>query len=331
MAINIRQTHIQLIWNGTDVTRDLSGRVQELRFSDRFKRGQAQRDEVAIRLDNGDYRFVNTWWPETGSVLQPAIVWDDGAGAQTWALGTFAIDQHTLRRAPHSLTVQALSQTAQRHALDAVQTRSWEQITLAALAQQIATESGLRAQISAADIPLQNLQQRQESAHALLGRLAKTHNRVFAIKGEHLLLTGQAAPTVHPVSWVDDIIAGDLKTKDRVLYTACTIQYYDAERDQLLNHTERASGVSSDRVLNLYTPATDLAEAQRLAQAALADANQTGQGQGSLVMRGQPIAAGEQIDLQRAGRMGGIFTVREAIHTLQPGWTTHLTLERTDG
>ncbi|MEM6406741.1 MAG: hypothetical protein AAF669_09175 [Pseudomonadota bacterium] len=331
MALNVRLTSVQLIWDGKDVTRDLSRYVKELRFTDRFASGKAQRDDIAIRLSNVDERFTGAWWPATGSQLQPAITWQDDAGSHTWRLGTFTIDQQVLRRMPNSLTVQALSQSLQRKALEQVQTRSWEQITLAALAQQVASESGLTTQISDADINLTNLQQRQESAHALLGRLAQAHHLVFAIKGTVLVLAAKPVVKTHVIDWRTDVISGDIKKRDRALYAACTIQYYDAQQDVLLDHTESVTGVAGDRTLNLYTPATDLANARELAQAALAEANQAGAGQAQVVIRGAPIAAGEQINLQHAGRLSGTFVVREAIHTLNPAWTTHLGMERQDG
>lgn len=338
MAQITRQPGVSLTWAERNVTQDLAPYLEELTFTDSLKSGEGQHDEISLVLDNHDGRFLDTWWPSSGDLLQPAITWKDSAGAHSWGLGTFAVDGIKIRRAPATLAVKALSQAIQRTALEQKENRVWEKVSLSEVVAEVGNRAGLRTQFDAADALLEPLYQRHESANQLLARLAKRFNAQYAIKGGVLLFqdagenVGKHTGKVIALSWLNDIVGGDFNVKSRTAYAKVTLEYYDAAKDQLLTHTETDPAVAGGRTLKLYDQAANLAEAQKLARAALKQKNKGKGGTGNLAIPGQPIWAGSQIKLGDAAKLDGLWQVRQAIHSVKPnnGWTTRLALESPD-
>lgn len=340
MAQIIRQPGVALTWAGRDVSADLAPFLEELSFTDSLQSGEGQRDEISLKLDNSDGRFLNAWWPEDGDILKPAIVWRDEAGDHRWSLGEFALDSAKIRRAPAIMTVKGLSQPLNRAELEKLDNRSWDEISLSALVADIAERSDLTPQFSATDALLAPLHQRNESAHQLLSRLAKQYNASYAIKGRVLLFADLDTLDAggFTVDWHQDMEGGDFDLTARSVYTSATVQYYDAQQNKLITYTATdpavdaadGPGTGGDRVLKLYDQATDIDQAKQLAEAGLAQANKTKGGSANLTLFGGPMAAGATMNLINAGRLSGVWHVVQATHTVRPGqgWTTRINVER---
>lgn len=314
----LRQPGVSLTWAGKDVSAELAAYVEELTYTDSLQGGEGQTDEVSIKLDNSSRRFLAAWWPTEGAILEPAITWTENGQTHRWALGAFTIDTREIRFAPAVLSVRAMSQAAGGTALHKRQSRGWESVSLGDVVRQVAGETGLTAQFEAEDVRLSRLDQRNESAHQLLTRLAKTYGAVYAVKGRTLLFSDSLAhgaehqidlaPTAGDVTAADFSLGAARKTKGtlepgtggtdakscgRTGYQAVEISYYDALKKESVTYTERVSGSDGGPVLRLREQARDLADARRRVRAQLGHAG------GTCTLSGEAAASAPQGDATR--------------------------------
>lgn len=319
---------VVLNWAGQDVSAELAPFVKSISFIDSIETGS--RDEVSITLNNRDGRFINEWFPAQGDILKPGIAFTQSGKTNQWNWGQFAIDKMKVRFAPNELKLSALAQELKRDGFEKIQHRSFDNTSLQQVVDVLASESGLTPVFTGENISLTRLQLRNESPQQALIRLAKQYQRHFAVKNGNLLFLQQ--PNIGSIE-IDlnnhqHVKAVDLDLSPRTGYEKATIEYYDAQKNELITHTETAAGVASGKTLTLHQPATDLADAKAQAKAALEEQNKDAGGTSSITLKGVHIEAGMQLTLIGAGQLPGKWLVEKVTTTIdsQRGWDSKLQL-----
>jgi uncharacterized protein len=357
---------VSLRWAGRDVTAQVGPLVEEVAFTDALQAGEGTADELQVTLSNADGRWYETWWPTEGDTLEATIQWEEDGRAKSFPLGTFYIDSRGWRFAAHTVQIRASSLPPGEGETPAGERRdrAWEKTRLRTVVQQLAGEAGLTLIWEGRDLALDRIDQRAETGHQLLARLAKTYSAALAYKGQSLLWTDQLQhAVVHPIDiGAGSILDGDItlaaarKTKGTgqdkgcgpTGYAAVEIRYYDALKKETVVYVARASGATGP-TLRLREQARDLDDARRRAEAQLgkggracdggggdakatAGANADAGGRGNLTLVGRPIAAGDIARLSGAGKLSGDWRVIRAVHTVsgRAGWTTRLQIESSD-
>ena len=172
------QPDYRLSVNGQDITPKLGGRLIELRLSE--SRGE-EADQLSLTLDDADGRMAI---PPKGATIDVQLGW----AGQLVDKGSFVVDETEHSGAPDRISIRARSANMGQ-SLRQRTSRSWHNTTLGAIVQALALDNDLPARIAPtlAQLPVQHLDQTNESDLHLLTRLARQHDAVATIKKGQLI------------------------------------------------------------------------------------------------------------------------------------------------
>ena len=165
--------------DGVDITASLDARLISLTHTD--NRGM-EADQLDLTLDDADGRLA---LPPRGAVLSLALGWEgDGIVDK----GTFTVDEVEHSGAPDQVTIRARSADL-RAGLSTQRTRSFHQVNVASIVNDIAAAHGLTAAIAAtlASELIDHLDQTNESDANLLTRLSGMFDAIATIKAGRLV------------------------------------------------------------------------------------------------------------------------------------------------
>lgn len=181
-----------------DISETISDRLISLTLTD--NRG-FEADMLDLQLSDHDGKLAI---PPRNAILVVAIGWK---GAQLVDKGRYSVDEIQYSGAPDTLTLRARAADL-KGSLSEQKERSFHNIKLGALIEQIATENqiGFECDERLVDVPIDHLDQTNESDANLLTRLAeeldclatvKNGNLLFMRMGQGRTLSGKMIPPVH--------------------------------------------------------------------------------------------------------------------------------------
>jgi phage protein D len=281
------QPDFQIIANKQDITARLQDRLLSLHITDEVG---FRSDTVEIQLDDRDAKIE---WPKHSAELDVSLGY---RATGLTAMGRYVVDEIAHTSPPNTLIIRGQAIDRQR-SLHSKKTRSWSNISLADLVATIAAEHNLTVKVAnhLADIPINHLDQIDESDSHLLTRLANDYGAVakpvsgylvFVGKGEAKTATGQILPiTTIPKT---SIIHHRFTQAQRNQYQAVQAYWYDSTTAQTIA-VEVGEG---QPIYTLRHPYPNADEAQRAATSKL-DALQRGAAQLSLTVLGNPVLRAE--------------------------------------
>lgn len=322
-----------LDWAGRNVTGDMARYVKSLSFTDVLEDGEAGRDTMSLVLDNRDRIFMKAWKPTEGDVLKPGIGWTVNGKTRVWQWGRFVIDGVKFRLAPDEVIITASAQPADKAALENVKTRSWDNIKLHALMQQIAREAGCEAFIyDVKDKTLAHVEQRAESARALLKRIADEQNVPINFKNADLYVGTPATlePLVIDIEKRGELTGADLPESKRNTYSAVSVEYYDTNKAETIRYIAGDPNATQERTLKLYNiPVSSVEEARDYANQQLSSGGSKQTNYGSLSLTGKPISAGQEVTLINVGDVHAKWKIASQTTSLRRGqWSATARIAR---
>ncbi len=241
--------------DGVNIDQAIRPRIMRIEHTD--NRG-FDADEVRIELDDSDGKLD---LPSKGAILTLSLGW---AGSALVPKGEFTVDEIEHAGTPDVLSIHARSGDI-ADGMNVQRERTWHDTTLGAIVTTIASEIGLTAAVhpSLNNLPVDHLDQTNESAVNLLTRLAQMHDAIATIKSGKLLFTPAAAAQSASGKAIPRITitrqSGDrhkFQIADRQTYTAVRTLYYDvgqAKRGEVI------WGKTEDAAERKSTPATQSA------------------------------------------------------------------------
>lgn len=169
----------RVVLAGQDLTDRIRPRLLDLTLSE-CRGGEA--DQLDLRIHDHDSRMA---LPKRGVELTVAIGWQDAGLIEK---GTFRVDEVEHSGAPDIITIRARSADL-THPMRTRRERSWHDVTLGAVLNNLAGEHGLQARIapSLSSIAIAHLDQTGESDVHLLSRLGRRFDAVATVKAGALL------------------------------------------------------------------------------------------------------------------------------------------------
>jgi phage protein D len=281
------QPEFQLLADKQDITARLQDRLLALHITDE---AGFRSDTVELHLDDRDAKIE---WPKHGAELDVSLGYRQTG---LTAMGRYVVDEIAYTSPPNTLIIHSQAIDRQR-SLHSKQTRSWSNITLADLVTTIAAEHGLTAKVAhhLADIPINHLDQIDESDGHLLTRLANHYDAIAKPASGHLLFLScgeaqTAGGQVLPVQTMPltSIIRHRFTQAQRSKYAAVRAYWHDPTTAT----TAAVIAREGDPVHSLRHPYANAEEALRAATAKL-DALQRGAAQLSLAVLGDPALQAE--------------------------------------
>jgi phage protein D len=331
----IRRAHLQLSYDGTDISADLAPYLLSASYRD-HAHGKA--DDLQLTLEDKQGLWRGVWFPSEGAKVKAKLVcrnWQPDQAEQILPLGAFTIDEIECGGPPATVTLKAISALVTTSLRREHKSKAWENISLQAIVTELATNHGLQHFWQAdADVQFSRLDQSQESDLAFLTRICRENG--FNCKvAEEKLIVYQAArfDQVPPVltiqagqGWVK---SHGFKSKAGDVYKAVQVAYWDPEAKDEKRYTFTSPHPpASGHVLKVNQRAESLADAERKARAALRRKNKE-KVTGRFTLVGRPdLQAGVNIAVAGYGVFDGTYFVEESAHAVGSGYQTSITIRK---
>lgn len=224
-----RRPAYSLSVGGINITDLVNQRLISLNLTD--NRG-FEADTLDLALDDSDGELE---LPRKGAKLRVAIGWTDTG---TVDKGSYVVDEVEHSGAPDQLTIRARSADL-REGLTTKRDQSWHDTTLGQVVNDIAARSALQPAVSSslASVPIEHLDQTNESDANLLSRLAEWHGATATVKDDRLLFitagsgktaSGKPLPAISITRQDGD--RHRFAVADREAYTAVRAFYFDVRQ-----------------------------------------------------------------------------------------------------
>ena len=320
---------------GVEVTRELSPHLLGVTYRDAL---DALADTVEVRLEDAGQEWSGSWFPSGGEALSVALdVFDPAVGPEPveLACGAFEVDEVEVSAPPHVAVVRGTSAAVSVELRRTERSQKWENVRIDVPLREIANRHGLALQVrSDGALPaLERVEQQRSSDLAFATRLCHDAG-LFIRVSDGALWVGTRAALVAEADQVDvpawTATGWRFVQRTYARYRACEARYHDPKKKRLVVRTVKAAGVSAGEVLRVNRRAKTAAEADRIARAALAEANREGE-TGEVSLPGRPdLVSGlvARLDGYGGGRFDRNWLIAEAEHAYtRTGYTTTLRLE----
>ncbi|WP_416739213.1 phage late control D family protein [Pseudomonas sp. NFX71] len=324
-----------LTYQQRNITRNVSQHLLSVSYDD-YLTGQA--DSLAVELEDAQGKWRDQWYPGHGDSLTLSIGWQ---GQPLRALGRFEIDEVELNSPPSTITIHGLA-TGIKTALRTTSHHAYENTTLPAVAQQIATRQNLELIGTIQPIHLDRLTQ-QDTDLTFLRKLAAEYDYAFKITGHRMVFHAiSALAKTAPVATLhlQDLNQVNLRDQIKNVPQAAEVKHKDPATKQLVAYkiennqtiavpSSMTKTTTSADTQKSRTRSASTEEAKAKAQAQLAKANRE-RTTGNWSSIGQPnLLSGNVVTLAAAGKLGGHYLITASKHRMtRNGYTVSQSVNR---
>lgn len=319
--MSIKIPRFQLIYNGKNITNDLTPYLLNVTYNDAE---EGESDEVTFTVEDTDGRWLNEWYPSKGDTVDLAI----GYGENLMNCGRFVVDEIQIQMPPTTITIKALA-AATNSPLRTKNSKGYEDQTLRKICEKVAEAHGYTVEGEISDVTIKRISQNRETDLAFLKRLAGDYGYLFSVRDKKLIFTSmydleKGAAVVE----IDRLDILDLSYTDKSVttYQKAEASYHNPANKQVVrtiytNDIERAQDEGSlpPDVLQIRVKAENPQQSEELSKAALHKAN-TAEAEGTLTVPGNPLlVAGNNFLLTGLGKLSGKLHITNSTHSISRG------------
>lgn len=242
---------IQIMYNGTDISQDVSPFMVSFRYVDRTVKDRM--DELSVAFQNVEGLWRTGWWPEQGAKLQATINtsnWFSPGDQLKRECGSFEIDDLTDTGPPNVFSVNSVAIGITASIRREERSKAWENFKVSAIAGEISKRHGFKLFFDSKYDPiLDRFDQKSESDLAFLRRacdyaglmLKITDNTIVVYRGEDYDKK-EAELTITKDH--DGYISHSFNSNSADVYSACEVKYYDPAKKELVSYLYKPDGIS---------------------------------------------------------------------------------------
>ena len=352
-----RRAWLQVTYNSKDISEALAQYLISASYTDNLS---GQVDDMSLTLEDKAGLWQSDWMPVKGATLDITLCtynWQglyDGEFDTT--LGTFEVDEIEMTSAPDVVNIKAVAISVGDDSTlrSTLRSKTWENISVRKVANDIAWENGMKLFWDCDDNPdIDKLEQNDESHLSVLQKVCDDAGFALKITTDTIIVFDeakyeQAEPVIeiyHPgTNTIADVAEADgtptpdrifhstgysFKTKIRDVYKKCHIKYTNDQDKSVIESTFTDPNKSNGATLEIHQQVTSQAEADRLAKKKLREKNRD-ECTGSYSLDGcQFLCAGETIEMIGFGVFSGRYIVTQAKHDISgSGYVTSIDVRR---
>lgn len=352
-----RRAWLQVTYDNKDISEALAEYLISASYTDNLS---GQVDDISLTLEDKAGLWQGDWMPTKGATLDVTLCtynWIglyDGEADVT--LGKFEVDEIELSSAPDVVTIKAVAITVSDDSTlrSTLRSRTWENVTVQKVANDIALENNMNICWDCGDDPaIDKVEQNDESDLDVLKKVCDDAGFALKVTTDTIIvfdeaLYEEAEPVVeiyHPDT--QEIItvaeADEDHTPERILhstgysftskirdvYKQCHVKYAQDKDKSVIESTFVDPNKEDGATLEIHQQVSTQAEADRLAKKKLREKNSE-ECTGSFNSEGQPfLCAGETVEMIGFGTFSGKYIITQAKHDLSgSGYTTSIDVRR---
>ena len=229
-----RNVKIVVIFNGVDISEDISHSISSLTYTDNSKNAI---DDLELELENMDYRWLKEWYPDENAQLLVGIYQETGKEGEFLDIGTFYVDEPTFDN--ERINLKCIAVPLDQNIRDQKNTVSWEKITLKELVVQIANKHEMRAEIYCDNEFFERLDQNQETDLFFINRIIKELGLNMKASDDKIIIFDDEEMVKNDIIETFNIKdyrirSFSLKKKNKDIYDKVEVSYYDPDKKKVI-------------------------------------------------------------------------------------------------
>ena len=334
MKMLARKVEAKILLAGVDVTADISKYLRGLTYEDK-ESGEA--DTLQIELMDKDKLFIGAWMPKRGDTLEAELLRKNFEGdgrTERLPLGVFEIDEVENSFPPSICRIKAVSISQNSYLRQHNYSKSWENVKLSEIAQEIASAAGLELIYQAADDPpINRAEQGESSTLAFLEKICADNGLALKVSDGKLILFDETDLEKQDTVKTFDrnsstILHFDGKATINEVYGKAEVSYRHGKHAEQYTATFEAPDKTSEKVLRINQRVDSQAAAEKLARKKLREKNKD-EIKISLVVLGDfALVAGNCVELKNCGFYDGKYLIEKANHQIDSGYKVRLEIRK---
>jgi len=325
----MRQVKLNFTYESKDISADIKPFILGWSYTD-FAHGKA--DNFTIDLEDKKGLWKDSWFPDKSAKIKSGINLND----KNYKFGTFSIDEINLSGKPNKATIKAISALITKSLRGEKKSKSWENVTLKELLQEISESHGLSYFYDADDITFVRVDQVQEPDLVFLKRLSSENGLNIKVCEEKIIIfSGKKYDEKSAFTTIDvnnsNVKIFNFSTKSHDIYKACQVSYWDSEKKNLISYTYYPDkSVDTGQILKKNLKCESIAHAEKRAKSELRKKNKQ-EITGNINMLGDVIfVSGLNINVEGIGKLSGKYFIDESLHkqTRSAGYETAIKIRK---
>ena len=327
--MNTRRAYVDLIYNGTAATAEISGFVTDISYTDPAS-GEA--DSLDITLQDRDRRWTGAWIPVAGDTMAAtirALNCQYSGDNRILPCGFFIVDSFSFSGWPVSGSISAISTPLDSSFTTTQRTKTWENVTIKEIGTEIAGRAGIALawDVEGDPFTIKSVEQWEHTDCEFYLNLCNTYGLAMKVYSQKIVVYDREAyKKKDPVAKIteEEITSWSWSKNLTGTYTGGEYTYTDPNTEEEIKVTVG----TGTRILKQSGKADSQADAERKINAAVAKGNH-GATKLSLTVMGRPdLVASQCVTVVGLGKLSGKYYIDSATHhiTGSSGYTTDLEL-----
>ncbi len=320
-----RKSKVEIFYNGKAISTSLDNCLESFEYVDN---ANGVGDTISITIDDSKNYWKTAWMPQKGDTLRAIIKifdWDFENDNRILDCGEFLLDEFSFSAVPQILNISAISTPLNESFKSTARTKTWENISIMQIANEIATRANIKLFFDAPTIKISSIEQNEQTDCEFLSNLCETYGLCMKIYSNKLVIFNREQyKTNKPIAILtqNNIINWSWKTSLYGTYTGGQISYINPDTEEEIIY-KTGNGL---RILNLTCKADSLADAQLKLNAAISNANHNSTTLSINLIGNTKFYAGQTITVANLGKLSGKYFIDSVSHSIANGYTINLEL-----
>lgn len=327
---NARKAVPSLSFNGKNVSTKLADYLESVSCEDV---ASGSSDSIDITLQNIDMKWMNQWYPTKGDKISGTVTfqdWNKDGENLKLDCGTFILDEVKFSGGPLKVSLGGVAIPANESFKVRERTKTWKNVTIKNIANEIAKRYGLSLSYSGPTITIASIEQSDKTDSAFLYDLCKKYGLSMKVFNNKIVIYDQtqqekkaASATITRDSFIDD----EWEYTDSIegTYTGARISYKSGEDNEEISVYLglKAENAAGSRVLNITEVADDYDAAYYMAAAQVNQSNEQATTISGKIWPNPKICAGICVTISGMGKANGKYFVDKSTVEVSDSRTTH--------
>ena len=330
MNTEARRAQINILYQGVNITEDINKDLLSFEYVDNSSK---ESDSISLSLKDEKHIWLKDWLPEKGDVIIPTINilnWNRFNDNRSLPCGSFIVDEPEYSGRPSVFTINAIASPLNGNFKDISKSKSWNNITLKAIAGDIASRAGLQLQFISNINPLYASKEQTETPDStFLSDLCEEEGLAMKVTDSKIVIFNEKdfearAPIALYKEFQDSVISYSFKSRlANTNYSGVNVKYYDAKIGKLVEYLYTIGEINEkSKIYQLNTQVKDVSEAMRVAKQTALRLNKKETTTSLTVVGNIEILGGVTVILEEFGAFSGKYYIEKATHTIDNGYVT---------
>lgn len=320
-----RRAILSTTYKGKNVSAKIRKYMTSFSYDD-VASGESDSISVTLRDDEGKWR--GAWYPQKGDRIKPAITfvnWTKNNTKRKLKCGSFQVDNISFSGAPDTLTLSAASIPQDNAFNNEERDKTWESVTVEAIAGEIASRAGIALYYDAGSIGVKSIEQSKQTDCKFLYSLCQSYGLAVKVySGKIVIYDEEAYERKPPVLTLKkkDLLSFDYNTTLAGTYTGAKVAFTDPNDEK--DYSVDIGG--GDRILKVNVTADNIGDAELKGKAKLRSENKKETTMTVSIMANPAIVSGINIKIEGLAKLSGKYFVERVRTKLTGGGASQATL-----